>query len=542
MSGTAGSEQAAKGGPIASASRNPTLLQVGLALVENDLPAAEAILRPYLKRRPMDVAAIRMMAELAARVGRLADAENLLRRAIELAPGFTAARSNLATVLYKQNRPLEAVRELDQISLWDAGAEIGNASLKAAAMGRIGRLGEARELYRRVLDARPNEPMVWMSYGHILKTVGEQGCAVEAYRKALELRPGLGEAWWSLANLKTVSFSGADISAMRDGLERRDLRDEDRFHLHFALGKALEDAGETEDSFAHYNDGNRLRAELVRYDPKDTRSHVDRSVALYTPEFFAERKGWGASYHDPIFIIGLPRAGSTLIEQILSCHSAVEGTAELPDLPDIAGRLKSGYPNSVAQLTADDCAALGAEYLERASVQRFTDKPFFIDKLPNNWLRVGLIRLILPNARIIDARRHPLACGFSNFKQHFARGQSWSYDLGMIGAYYRDYLTLMRHFDAVLPRFVHRVIHDRLVEDPESEVRRILEALDLPYEESCLQFHKNKRAVRTASSEQVRQPISTQGLDQWRRFEPWLDPLKAALGPAVDDWADAAKP
>ncbi len=527
---------------MAAATRKPVLLQAGLALVENDLPAAEAILRPYLMRRPTDVAAIRMMAELAARVGRLVDAENLLRRAVELAPGFTAARSNLATVLYKQNRPLEAVAELDQIGLNDPVTELGNASLKAAAMGRIGRLDEARELYRRVLDVRPNEPMVWMSYGHILKTVGEQGGAVEAYRKALELRPGLGEAWWSLANLKTVSFSSLDISAMREMLESGDLRDEDRFHLHFALGKALEDAGETEASFAHYSEGNRLRTELQDYDPQDTRRHVERSVALYTPEFFAKRRGWGCAAHDPIFIIGLPRAGSTLIEQILSSHSAVEGTAELPDLPNIAGRFKSGYPDSVAGLTADDCAALGAEYLERASVQRFTDKPCFIDKLPNNWLRVGLIRLILPNARIIDARRHPLACGFSNFKQHFARGQSWSYDLATIGAYYRDYLRLMRHFDAVLPGFVHRVIHESLVEDPESEVRRLLKALKLPYEEACLHFHENKRAVRTASSEQVRRPISSEWLDQWRRFEPWLDPLKAALGPAVDFWADAAKP
>jgi tetratricopeptide (TPR) repeat protein len=524
-----------------AARQDPALLRAGMALVQNDLPAAEGILRPYLKQHPTNVKAIRMMAELAARIGRLVDAENLLRRALELAPGFSAARSNLATVLYKQNRPVDAIAELDQIEQ-SGDDHLGHASLKAAALGRIGGHDEALGLYRQILEARPNEPKLWMSHGHILKTIGEQADAVAAYRRAIALRPTLGEAWWSLANLKTVRFDEADLAAMSGALGEPGTSEEDRFHLHFALGKALEDKGQAEESFQHYSEGNRLRHTELRYNPTKIRGHVEQSAALFTEDFFVARSGWGCSAHDPIFILGMPRAGSTLVEQILASHPAIEGTAELPDLPAIARRLagKRGdtrdYAEAVSGLSAADCVAWGDEYLERASVQRFTDKPLFIDKLPNNWAHIGLIRLILPNAKIIDARRHPLACGFSNFKQHYAKGQVWSYDLAAIGAYYRDYVTLMRHFDAVLPGFVHRVIHEDLVDDPEAEVRRLLDFLGLPFESACLSFYENKRAVRTASSEQVRRPISREGLEQWRPFEAWLDPLKDALGPVLQDW------
>jgi hypothetical protein len=369
-----------------------------------------------------------------------------------------------------------------------------------------------------------------------LKTVGEQADALAAYRRAIIERPTLGEAWWSLANLKTIHFEDADLTAMVGALGEPGIGDEDRFHLHFALGKALEDRGQAEASFRHYSEGNRLRRLLLDYLASDVRDHVDRSIALYSAGFFEARRGWGNAAREPIFILGMPRAGSTLVEQILSSHPAIEGTAELPDIPVIVRRLKDRYPEPVGRLTADDCQSLGTEYLQGASVQRFTDKPFFIDKLPNNWLHIGLIRLILPNARIIDARRHPLACGFSNFKQHFARGQSWSYDLADIGSYYRDYATLMRHFDTVLPGHVHRVIHEELVDNAEGEVRRLLEFLGLPFDPACLAFHESKRAVRTASSEQVRRPISREGLEQWKAFDAWLEPLKDALGPVLQDW------
>ncbi|MCY7272046.1 MAG: sulfotransferase [Sphingomonas bacterium] len=530
---------------MAASARDPDLLRAGQALATNDLPTAEALLRPYLKRRPTDVAAIRMMAELAARVGRLVDSENLLRRALELTPDFTAARANLATILYKQNKPSEAIAELEAIER--AGStNLGHTSLKAAALGRIGGHDEALGLYRLLLDARPDEPKLWMSYGHILKTVGEQEESVAAYRRAIAIRPTLGEVWWSLANLKTIRFDDADIAAMEAALEDPGLADDDRFHLHFALGKALEDRGEAEASFNKYTTANHLRRESLAYDAADIRRHVERSITFFTPELFSAHDGQGCPAPDPIFIVGLPRAGSTLIEQILASHPAIEGTSELPDIPAIARRLggrKSSneitrYPECLADLGASELTALGEEYLASTRIQRFTDRPLFIDKLPNNWAHVGLIRLILPNAKIIDARRHPLACGFSNFKQHFARGQGFTYDLADIGAYYADYVTLMRHFDVVQPGLVHRVIHEALVDDPEGEVRRLLDHLGLPFDPACLAFHENKRAVRTASSEQVRRPISRDGLEQYRVFDPWLGPLKAALGANWEQWRD----
>jgi len=528
---------------LAAAVRNPGLLRAGQALADNELPTAESILRPHLKRHPTDVPAIRMMAELAARIGRLGDSENLLRRALELAPGFTAARANLATVLYRQNRAVEAIAELERIER-EGAANIGHASLKAAAFGRIGGHEEALGLYRQLLGIKPDEPKLWMSYGHILKTVGQQPDSIDAYRRALAIQPTLGEAWWSLANLKTVRFGDEDIDAMTAALESPDLTREERFHLHFALGKALEDRNDAEVSFRHYAEGNRLRRRLLDYDPAVMKDHVDRSIAMFTSEFFAGRDGLGSPSPEPIFILGMPRAGSTLVEQILSSHPQIEGTAELPDIPDIArrldGRKKKGdesfYPECLAAMDAGKLRALGEEYLERAQVQRFTDRPFFIDKLPNNWAHVGLIRLILPKARVIDARRHPLACGFSNFKQHYARGQKFSYDLAELAAYYGDYVRLIRHFDAVLPGYVHRVIHEELVENPEAEIRRLLDFLELPFDPACLAFYENPRAVRTASSEQVRRPISREGLEQWKMFEPWLEPLKTALGPVLQDW------
>ena len=527
---------------MAAARRDPDLLRAGRALADNDLPVAESLLRPYLKRRPMDVAAIRMMAELAARIGRLGDSENLLRRALELAPDFTAARANLATVLHKQQRSVEAIAELDTIER--AGrSNLGHSSLKAAALSRIGGHDEALLLYRAILDSHPDQPKLWMSYGHILKTVGRQDDSIAAYREAIAIQPTLGEVWWSLANLKTIRFDETDIAAMEAALGDSELSEDDRFHLQFALGKAQEDRGDAESSFGHYAEGNRIRRGLLDYRVSIMRDHVDRSIALIAKDFFEHRKQWGNVARDPIFIVGLPRAGSTLVEQILASHPDIEGTAELPDIPLIAKRLggrqakgPSHYLEPLAALDATALSALGAEYLERAMAQRSTDRPMFTDKLPNNWAHVGLIHLILPNARIIDARRHPLACGFSNFKQHFARGQGFAYDLAEIGTYYDDYVRLMRHIDGVAPGLVHRVIHEDLVDDPETEVRGLLDFLGLAFDPACLAFHENKRAVRTASSEQVRRPISRDGLEQWRAFEPWLDPLKDGLGDSLHHW------
>jgi tetratricopeptide (TPR) repeat protein len=518
---------------IESGLRNPQLMAAALALAEDRLPDAEPLLRAHLKAMPTDVAAIRLMAELAARVGRLKDSEALLRRALDLAPGFGAARANLATILYKQNRFGEAVTELDAV-LAGGGDNPAQESLKAAALGRIGGYDEAVGLYQQLTERFPTHAKLWMSYGHMLKTVGDQNASVAAYRRALDVEPTLGEVYWSLANLKTVRFSDEDVAAMEGSLLATELQHEDRFHLHFALGKAYEERQDYDAAFRHYANGNGQRSEELEHDPATVSAHVDKVIAAFTQEFVAAHSGQGHGAQDPIFILGMPRAGSTLIEQILASHSLVEGTMELPDIPAIAMREGTGGPDgwvaAFAAMTPERLAELGAEFIERTRIQRKSGKPFFIDKLPNNWAYTGLIHLILPNAKIIDARRHPLDCCFSNFRQHFARGQAFSYDLAHMGQYYADYVRAMAHFDAVLPGRVHRVIHEAMLDDPETEIRSLLAYLDLPFEEACLNFHENKRAVRTASSEQVRRPINRDGVDQWKPYEAHLGPLKGALG------------
>jgi tetratricopeptide (TPR) repeat protein len=514
--------------PLPASRYHPRLIEAALALHDNRLHDAEPLLKGHLKEDPFDVAAIRMLAELAGRIGRYRDAESLLRRAIELSPAFTAARANLALVLYRLNRPAEALAELDQV-LGEDPENLGHSNLKAAALGRIGGFDEAIRLYEAVLEAAPDQPKVWMSQGHMLKTVGRQADAVSAYRKALELAPALGEVWWSLANLKTVRFGDEDIAAMQGALARSDISDEDRFHLDFALGKALEDRRQAAAAFAHYEAGNRLRRTRLKYEADATAAFVDRSIALYTAEFLDERAGRGCPAPDPIFILGMPRAGSTLLEQILSSHPLVEGTTELPDIPALANKIEDD-PAGTAHLPPERLRELGEAYLKRAEIQRQTDRPFFIDKLPNNWAHLPLIHLILPNAKIVDARRHPLGCCFSNYKQHFARGQAFSYDLSDMGRYYRDYVRLMGHVDAVRPGLVHRVQYEAMIDDTEGQVRALLAHCGLDFDSACLEFHRNERAVRTARSEQVRRPIFREGTEAWQPFEPWLDPLKAALG------------
>jgi tetratricopeptide (TPR) repeat protein len=527
---------------INAALRNPQLMEAALALYENRLHDAEPILKAHLKQNPFDVAAIRMLAELAGRIGRFPDAENLLRRAVELAPTFVPARSNLALVLYRQGRAEEAIGELDLL-LDNDPEDMGAANLKAAAVGKIGEYAEAVALYEMVLKAKPNQEKIWMSYGHVLKTVGRRDDSVAAYRRAVALKPEYGEAYWSLANLKTARFTDAELAGMQAQLQRSDIAVDDRFHLDFALGKAFEDRKIWDVSFEHYAAANALRRSGLDHDAAEHSAMIARRAAQITPEFFAVHEG-GHDAADPIFILGLPRAGSTLIEQILASHSQVEGTQELPDIGMIASRVatKGGgdgepdYCEGLAMLSADDRRRIGAEYIDRTRINRKTAKPYFIDKMPNNWQNAALIHLILPNAKIIDARRHPMDCGFSNFKQHFARGQSFSYDLCDIGNYYRDYVGYMRSIDAVLPGRVHRVIHEELVADPETEIRALLAYLGLPFEQACLEFWQNDRAVQTPSAEQVRRPINRDGMDKWQHYEAWLSPLKTALGDVLESY------
>jgi tetratricopeptide (TPR) repeat protein len=433
-------------------------------------------------------------------------------------------------------RPAEALELLDDIFAAEP-EEIGHWNLKAATFGRLGDFDEAIRLYEDVLARAPNQPKVWLSYGHMLKTVGRQDEGIAAYRKGIALKPTLGEAWWSLANLKTVKFSEDDVAAMEQALQAPGLSDEDRFHLDFALGKAMHDAGRADEAFAHYSAANALRLKSQPYDPAKLTATVDRCIDKFTSDAFAQRQG-GCDSAEPIFIVGMPRAGSTLIEQILSSHSKVEGTSELADIPALA-RKAGAYPGGALEVSPDKRRELGEEYLKRAGVQRRTGKPFFIDKLPNNWLFVPFIQLILPNARIIDARRHPLACCLSNFRQHFARGQPFTYDLTDVGRYYADYVRLMAHIDAVLPGRVHRVIYERMVDDTEAEVRKLLDYCGLDFEPQVLEFYKTDRPVRTASSEQVRQPIYRDATEEWRPYERHLSPLKEALGPVLEAYPKA---
>ena len=523
------------------------LMTAAAALEANDIPQAEKRLRAHLKQAPTDVVAIRMLAEVAMRLDRSEDAGRLLARCLELAPGFRQARHHHAIALHRLNKPAEALAELDRL-LRDDPADPACRNLKAAVLCRTGDYEPAIAIYEALIAEHPEHAHVWLSYGHALKTAAHTERAIAAYRRCIAIDPAFGEAYWSLANLKTFRFDDAELARMREALTRTDLAPEHRLHFEFALAKALEDRDDYADSFRHYAAGNALRLAQMPYSADDTSTRLERVRALYTREFFATRKGAGCGAPDPIFIVGLPRAGSTLIEQILSSHSAVEGTMELPEIISItralrqsaASRGPGAYHDALAQLDASELRALGEQYLERTRIHRKLGRAFFIDKMPNNFAHIGLIHLVLPNAKIIDARRHPLACCVSGFKQHFARGQNFSYSLEDLGRYYRDYAELMAHFDAVLPGRVHRVIYEDLVDDTEYEVRRLLDYCGLPFDEACLRFFDNERPVRTASSEQVRQPIYRSGVDQWRHFESWLDPLKAALGPALTMYAARA--
>jgi predicted Zn-dependent protease len=530
---------------VRHSTRDPQLLEAAIALAEDRTSEAEALLRGHLRIAPTDVAAIRMFAEVAARVGRNEDALQLLARCLELAPGFQAARQNYALMLHRSNQPEQALVEIERLLAAEPD-HLGYRNLKAVVLCRIGDYEPAIRIYAGLLETYPGNAKVWVSYGHALKTAGHGERAIEAYRHSLALEPSFGEVWWSLANLKTFRFSAADLAAMRQQLARTDLGEDDRLHLEFAVGKALEDAGEFEPSFRHYVQGNAIRRGQLHYSADDTHARVQHIRRHYTRDFFAARAGAGSPARDPIFIVGLPRAGSTLIEQILSSHSQVEGTMELPEVISITrllrkqGEADSALPYHGALAMLDDVAlrALGERYLAHTRIQRKTPAPLFIDKMPNNFMHIGLIQLMLPHAKIIDARRHPLACCFSAFKQHFARGQNFSYELGDVGRYYRDYTALMAHFDAVLPGRIHRVFYERMVEDTEDEIRRLLDYCGLPFEESCLRFFQNPRPVRTASSEQVRQPIYREGVDHWQHYATWLGPLELALGPVLQSYPD----
>jgi predicted Zn-dependent protease len=517
---------------VAITTAGPALLGPAAALIANRLADAERMLRAHLAKHPEDPPALRMLAELAMRAARWEDAAALLERCLALAPDFAAARHSYALALHEQHRTKEARAQIEQLLSGEPGNPV-YLNLKANVLGRGGDHAAAISAFESVLADYPSNPRIWMAYGDALKTAGRSDDGIAAYRRSVEIAPGFGEAWWSLANLKTYRFAPGDVEAMQARLERADATDDDRLHLHFALAKALEDAERFEESFAHYAEGNRIRRAGIAYDAAATSEFVRRMLTLFTGEFVAQRHGWGCEAADPIFIVGLPRSGSTLVEQILASHSAVEATMELPDVAVLARSLagRTRYPDVLAQLDADACRALGERYMRQTRLHRKRGTARFVDKMPNNWMHAGFIHLMLPNARIIDVRRDPMACCWSCYRQHFARGQHYTYSLEELGRFYRDYVALMAHFDAVLPGRVLRVSYERLVEDTETEVRRMLAHCGLSFETSALRHFEGTRAVATASSEQVRRPVYREALEQWRHFEPWLGPLRDSLGP-----------
>jgi len=511
---------------------------------DGDLAPAEQIVRKFLLANGDHPEAMRLLARIALAHDVLDEAEILLAAVLELAPDYRAARYDYAQTLIKRQKYSQAITPIDQL-LETEPANLDYRTLAATSAVGLGQNERAIAIYQDMLKDAPGSWDVPLWMGHALKTIGRVPEAIQSYRAAAAARPDFGDAYWSLANLKTYRFEDDDIVRMRAEEASSTIGLADRYHLCFALGKALEDRGETAESWQYYERGNALKRSESRYSPEVIETNTRRQVEVCTPDFFADRAGWGDPARDPIFILGLPRSGSTLLEQILASHSEVEGTQELSDIQRIVLELQGRdpdednprYPATLGDLTSEDFRQLGARYLADTQVYR-TGRRLFIDKMPNNFRHVGLIHLILPNARIIDARREPMACCFSNLKQLFAQGQEFTYGAEDIARYYRTYLELMRHWDRALPGRLLRVQHEDVIADLEGSVRRILDYCGLPFEPACLDFHKTRRSVRTPSSEQVRQPIFRDGLDQWKAYEPWLGPLAEALGDARLDYRD----
>jgi tetratricopeptide (TPR) repeat protein len=517
----------------------PEVVTATTMFSDGEIFPAERLIRDFLLKHGDHIEAMRLLAKIGMKLDVYDDAEVLLAGVLQLAPDYRAARHDYALVLLHRHKHALGLKELERLLAVEPGNRTFKLSYASALVG-LGQYAEAVELYRTLLAEIPQAPDVHLFKAHALKTLGKQQEAIDSYRTAIDLRPGYGDAYWSLANLKTYKFPEADIVEMRAREQTPRIALEDHYHLCFALGKALEDRGEYAESFRYYERGNALKKAESRFKIEPIERNTRLQIEVGTSEFFAARGGHGCPSAEPIFIVGLPRAGSTLLEQILASHSQVEGTQELPDIPRLVAELQGRdpdavnprYPAVLADLEPEALRRFGERYMTDTRTYR-TDKPRFIDKMPNNFRHVGLIHLILPNARIIDARREPMACCFSNFKQLFAAGQEFTYSLEDIARYYRTYVEVMSHWDAVLPGKVLRIQHEDVVEDLEGNVRKLLEFCNLDFEPACLEFWKNERSVRTASSEQVRRPIFKEGLDQWRNFEPWLGPLKEALGDLV---------
>jgi len=535
--------QAGRSGEAQTAARHraslmsmPVALRTAFDMYGNgDVARAEELVRHFLATQGEHVDALRLLAMIAMNSNLAHDAELLLERALTLTPNHTAARYEYALALMNRQRHERARAQLDLL-LAASPDDINVRALYAAACAGMNDYDAAIPLYRELESELPEHAELQLTFAHSLKALGRIPEAIDGYRRAACLRPHFGEAYWSLANLKTYPFSDAELCQMRAAESDPAAAPVDRYHLCFALGKAFEDRKHYADAFAYYQRGNEMKEREVRFNADAVATTLRLTASLCTAEFFAARNGHGSEAADPIFIVGLPRSGSTLVEQILASHSQIDGTMELAEIPRLAQDLHGssltgggpGYPRRLADLSALVCRRLGEQYLRDTRVYR-TGKRLFIDKMPNNFQHIGLIHLILPNAKIIDVRRDPMACCFSIYKQLFAAGQRFAYSFDSIARYRQLYVDLMAHWDRVLPGKVLRIRHEDLVADLEKNVRRMLEFCEVEYEPTCLEFHRTRRAVHSASSEQVHQPLSTEGVDHWRHFEPWLDPLRAAL-------------
>jgi len=516
------------------------LEQAAAALQAGDRGDAERLLRKHLLEQPNDAAVLAKLAELALDERRIEEATVLLRRAAGAEPSLER-RMVLIRHLQAFVGAQPTLQEIESLPpalryFFDVLA------IEAAVRGFLGDHGRQIAIYETLLRQNTVNWSLWKTLGDAYKTVGRTDDAIAAVRKAVEARPDYGEGWWTLGNFKSFTFTDRDISDMRRAL-RRKLSDEDALHFQFALGQAYEQRKDWARSFQHYSAGNAIRRKGLPPESMRVTGYVDTAIAVYTDELFERHRGAGSDASDPIFVLGLHRSGSTLVEQILASHPLIEGTIELTvmqQLWDRLGRIAAlngrGAFQELLQLSSEEFRKIGDEYVERTRAFRTSGKPHFVDKLPANWMNLGLIRLALPNAKIIDARRHPMACGFSNFKQNYATGVTFSYSQESIGHFYRDYVRFMDHIDAVQPGAVHHVLNERLIDDPEGEVRRMLEFIGLPFDPACLEFHRNKRAVQTPSAEQVRRPINRDGVDYWRHYEQWLGPMKEALGPSLASW------
>jgi tetratricopeptide (TPR) repeat protein len=515
----------------------PALLSVANMIQEGRLLKAETLCRHFLQTNGHNVEAMRFLAEIGTKFSALDEAEFLLESANVLEPENAGVHFDYVSILHKRQKFAQA---LEQVSILHAKEPDSPqiSMLYANQHLAVGNFDQALEIYEQRAAEAPNSPSIHLTMGHALKTIGRQQDAIAAYSRAYEVKSDFGDAYWSLANLKTYRFADDQISVMRAIVDLPTTELGDRYHLCFALGKALEDRGDYADSFTYYEQGNRLKREEVGYDWRRISKEIDLQIDHCNAALFAASQQFGAKAADPIFIVGLPRSGSTLLEQILASHSQVEGTMELPNILALAHKLdgrrrideEARYPANLVELTAEECRDFGEAFIRDTMVHRKTGTPFFIDKMPNNFRHIGLIHMILPNAKIIDARRSAMGCCFSGFKQLFAEGQEFTYGLEEVGHYYSDYVRLMNHWDEVLPGKVLHVRYEEVVSDLETQVHRLLDFCGLRFEEACLSFHQTERAVRTASSEQVRQPIYQSGVDQWENFSPWLDPLRDVLG------------